>query len=223
MAVSAPPFSQPGFHPAALAALLAARLPQSPPKSGGHDDYHLDSTVPLTLGGTQAAVLIPVIARAAKDGGPVLLFTRRTDRLARHAGQVSFPGGRVEAVDRSPLETALRETAEETGIAPEQVIMTGYLPRYLTGTGFDIQPVVGVLPPDIICTPDPAEVAEIFEAPLAFFRDPANRRRETREWNGHNRSFHVFSHGRHEIWGATAALIVDLVERLGDIEVRDAY
>lgn len=210
MAAFVPPLTPARFQPDALAAEIAARLPQSPPESGGHDDYHFDSASPQPLGGTRAAVLIPIVVRAE----PVLLFTRRTETLARHSGQVSFPGGRMEPSDLSPLETALRETAEETGIAPAAVRAAGYLPRYLTGTGFDIQPVVGVLAPDFVLRPDPAEVAEIFEAPLAFFADAANRRRETRLWNGYQRSFYAFSHGRHEIWGATAALIVDLVTRL---------
>jgi 8-oxo-dGTP pyrophosphatase MutT (NUDIX family) len=220
MAAIVPPPAPARFQPDALAAGLAARLPQSPPESGGHDDYHFDSptslfTNPQPLGGTRAAVLIPIVVRAE----PVLLFTRRTETLARHSGQVSFPGGRMEPADLSPLETALRETAEETGIAAASVRVAGYLPRYLTGTGFDIQPVVGVLAPDFILKPDPAEVAEIFEAPLAFFADAGNRRRETRLWNGHQRSFYTFSHGGHEIWGATAALIVDLVTRLDDMSM----
>ena len=212
-AVSRPPPSS--FQPARLAATLAARLPQVPPESGGHDDYHIDSITPPVLGGTRAAVLIPVIAAAE----PVLLFTRRTENLARHSGQVSFPGGRVEPSDASPLATALRETAEETGIAPGHVRVVGYLPRYRTGTGFDIQPVVGVLNPGFTLKPDPAEVASVFEVPLAFFADPANRGRGSREWNGHVRSFYTFTHGGHEIWGATAAIIVDLVTRLSNIDV----
>ena len=207
--------SQTGFQPAALAASLAARLPQVPPESGGHDDYHIDSDAgPQILGGIQAAVLIPVVAAAE----PVLLFTRRTDTLARHSGQVSFPGGRIEPQDGSPLAAALRETAEETGIAPDQVTVAGYLSRYRTGTGFDIQPVVGVLTPGFTLTPDPAEVAEVFEVPLAFFAAPANRVRASREWNGRIRSFYSFTYDGHEIWGATAAIIVDLVTRRGDIE-----
>jgi len=219
MAASSSSLPPSGFRLETLAVLFAARLPQTPPQGEGHDDYHLDMAVTLPLGGTPAAVLIPVIARAE----PVLLFTRRTERLAAHAGQVSFPGGRVEARDASRLETALRETAEETGIAPAHVRVAGYLPRYRTGTGFEIQPVVGVLPPGLTLAPDPAEVAEIFEAPLAFFRDPANRRRQTREWNGQQRSFYSFTHGGHEIWGATAALIVALVARIDGMDWRDAY
>jgi 8-oxo-dGTP pyrophosphatase MutT (NUDIX family) len=202
--------SLPEFQPGALAAALAARLPQSAPESGGHDDYHIDFDGAPPLGGIRAAVLIPVVAAAE----PMLLFTRRTETLARHSGQVSFPGGRIEPGDASVAAAALRETAEETGIAPGQVTVAGYLSRYRTGTGFDIQPVVGVLDPGFILTPDPAEVAAVFEVPLAFFADPANRVRASREWNGRVRSFYTFTHDGHEIWGATAAIIVDLVTRL---------
>jgi 8-oxo-dGTP pyrophosphatase MutT (NUDIX family) len=209
--------SSPQFPSAALVASLAACLPQAPPQGGGHDDYHIDygkdSGASPALGGTKAAVLIPVVAAAE----PVLLFTRRREGLARHSGQVSFPGGRVEPGDVSPLATALRETAEETGIAPDQVTLAGYLTRYLTGSGFDIQPVVGVVNPGFTLMPDPAEVASVFEAPLAFFADPANRTRACREWNGHVRSFYTFTYDGHEIWGATAAIIVDLVTRLDGI------
>jgi 8-oxo-dGTP pyrophosphatase MutT (NUDIX family) len=214
MAASPPFLFRDGLPPAALAAELAARLPQTPPDAGGHDDYHFASASPVPLGGTRAAVLIPVVGRHE----PVLLFTRRTETLARHSGQVSFPGGRVEPSDTSPMATALRETAEETGIASSHVHVAGYLPRYRTGTGFDIQPVVGVLAPGFILKPDPAEVAAVFEVPLAFFADPANRKRASREWNGHVRSFYSFTYDGHEIWGATAAIIVDLVTRLGNID-----
>jgi 8-oxo-dGTP pyrophosphatase MutT (NUDIX family) len=206
------------FPSAALAASLAARLPQAPPE-GGHDDDHLDYGKDLgarpVMGGTPAAVLIPLVAVAE----PVLLFTRRREDLARHAGQVSFPGGRIEPADPSPLAAALRETAEEIGILPEQVTVAGYLARYRTGTGFDIHPVVGVVNPGLTLQPDPAEVASVFEAPLRFFADPANLSRGSREWNGHVRSFYTFTYEGHEIWGATAAIIVDLVTRLNGISL----
>jgi 8-oxo-dGTP pyrophosphatase MutT (NUDIX family) len=193
---------------------LRGQLQQQVPDVTGHDDYDM---VPRTalFGAVKAAVLLPVIARGLSSGdGPTLLFTRRTDTLARHSGQVSFPGGRCEAADASPVETALRETFEETGIAPSFITMAGYLDRYLTGTGFDIQPVVGVLAEGFVLTPDPREVAEIFEVPLAFLCDPANRRRESREIGGAQRSFYAFTHKGHEIWGATAAIIVNLAQRL---------
>ncbi len=144
------------------------------------------------------------------------MFTRRTERLARHSGQISFPGGRSEACDRTPAETALRETMEETGIEPGFVTIAGYLDRYLTGTGFDIQPVVGVLADGFALVPNRDEVAEIFEVPLAFLIDPANRQRQSRELGGRPRTFYSIRYGGHEIWGATAAIIVDLAGRMND-------
>ena len=190
---------------------LRARLPQQPPELVEHDDYDLPPA--LGFGAVKAAVLLPVIQRAE----PFLLFTRRTDHLARHSGQVSFPGGRSEAGDLTPVETALRETFEETGIDPSFVTVAGYLDRYLTGTGFDIQPVVGLLTQGFGLAPDPREVAEVFEVPLAFLCDPANLRRESREIGGRLRRFYAFTFREHEIWGATAAIVVSLVQRLNAI------
>lgn len=191
---------------------LFAGLPQQPPELTEHDDYDPGLRAGMTAA-VKAAVLLPVILRSA----PVLLFTRRTMSLARHSGQVSFPGGRSEADDRSPVETALRETFEETGIAPSFVTVAGYLDRYLTGTGFDIQPVVGLVAEGFTLAPDPQEVADVFEVPLAFLRDPANLRRESREIGGRRRSFYAFTFRDHEIWGATAAIVVSLVARLNAI------
>ncbi len=200
---------------------LRARLIQQPPAITEHDDYDLDPAHrPQAFGAVKAAVLLPVILRPLH--GPSLLFTRRTDHLARHSGQVSFPGGRSEAHDLTPVETALRETMEETGIAPSFVTVAGYLDRYLTGTGFDIQPVVGLVAEGFVLKPDPQEVAEAFEVPLSFLRDPANRRRETRVIGGRERRFHAFTWQGHEIWGATAAIVVDLAQRLDGIKLDDA-
>jgi 8-oxo-dGTP pyrophosphatase MutT (NUDIX family) len=194
---------------------LRPRLWQVPPEVAAHDDYDFHPAArPAGFGAVKAAVLLPIVLRPQ----PTLLFTRRTETLARHSGQVSFPGGRCEACDPSAVETALRETFEETGIAPAQVTVAGYLDRYLTGTGFDIQPVVGVLAEGFALTPDPREVAEIFEVPLAFLFDPANRRREMRAIGEGQRRFHAFTWQGHEIWGATAAIIVNLAARLDDIK-----
>jgi 8-oxo-dGTP pyrophosphatase MutT (NUDIX family) len=188
---------------------VAARLrdaPAGPPV--------LDEGITNADDAVRAAVLVPLIARPA----PTILFTRRTEQLARHSGQVSFPGGRSEPHDHSPAETALRETMEETGIAPAHVRIAGFLDRHVTGTGFDIQPVVGLVAQDFALAPNPAEVADIFEAPLAFFLDPANGARETRLIGGRSRTFPIFRFGGHEIWGATAAILLDLAARLRDIE-----
>jgi 8-oxo-dGTP pyrophosphatase MutT (NUDIX family) len=157
-----------------------------------------------------AAVLMPIIQRAE----PTMLFTRRTPHLARHAGQVSFPGGRVDKADTNLAETALRETEEETGITSDFVALAGFLDPYETGTGFAIVPVVGVLQEGFHLIPDPGEVAEVFEVPLSFLLDPANRELKSAEWKGQRREFHAYNYGRHYIWGATAAILVQFMERL---------
>jgi 8-oxo-dGTP pyrophosphatase MutT (NUDIX family) len=196
---------------------LRSRLPQQPGALKPHDDYDF-LTQQDGFEAVKAAVLLPLIHRSSSHQGPSLLFTRRTESLARHSGQVSFPGGRSETKDLSPVETALRETFEETGIAPALVSVAGYLDRYLTGTGFDIQPVVGFLTGDFVLNPDPSEVAATFEVPLAFLLDAANRRRESRDVGGRLRQFYAFTYQGHEIWGATAAIIVNLAEHLADIK-----
>jgi len=195
---------------------LRAVLLVAPPSDIAHDDFdlHPEMRADTQSEAVQAAVLIPVIPRPQEQGGPVLLFTRRTETLSRHSGQVSFPGGRRDPADLSPIETALRETQEETGIDPAFVTVAGFLPRYRTGSGFDIQPVIGVLAPGFACLPDPHEVAEIFEVPLGFFLEAGNRREENREMGGKRRYFFAYHPGRHYIWGATAAILDDFVSRL---------
>lgn len=179
------------------------------PKRG---DFEIDARTPRqghrTL--TAAAVLLPIVCRAE----PTVLFTRRTLHLSRHAGQVSFPGGRANEGDRSLVDTALRETREETGIAADFVTVAGFLDAYETGTGYAILPVVGVLDEGFDVAPDANEVAEVFEVPLAFLLDPSNRQRESGEWQGRTRHFYAFRYGRHYIWGATAAILVDFGERI---------
>jgi 8-oxo-dGTP pyrophosphatase MutT (NUDIX family) len=201
-------------------AALRGVLLDAPSTIIGHDDYdlHPELRPPEQEQAVEAAVLIPIIARPELT----ILFTQRTASLARHSGQVSFPGGRRDAGDRSPMETALRETREETGIEPALVSVAGYLPRYRTGTGYDISPVVGVLTTNFTLAPNPHEVADTFEAPLAFFLDPANRRVETRIWGGRERRFYVFTHEGHSIWGATAAILVDFAARLTSRDVIEA-
>lgn len=159
---------------------------------------------------TPAAVLLPIVTRSE----PTVLFTRRTPHLARHAGQVSFPGGRAHEDDESLVDTALRETAEETGIAADHVHVAGFLEPYETGTGFAIVPVVGLVREGFALVPDPGEVDEVFEVPFAFLLDPANRKRESAEWQGRRREYYAFTYGTHYIWGATAAILVNFMERL---------
>jgi len=145
------------------------------------------------------------------------MLTRRTDTLPEHPGQIAFPGGRVEPVDSGPLDCALRETEEETGLPRHFVRPVGYLPQYLTITGYSVIPVVGFVTPGFTPRPDPTEVAEIFEVPLEFIFDTANHHLETREFGGMEISFYVIpwsSGGReYRIWGATAAILVDFASR----------
>jgi 8-oxo-dGTP pyrophosphatase MutT (NUDIX family) len=156
-----------------------------------------------------AAVLVPIVARAE----PTVLFTRRTDHLSRHAGQVSFPGGRAHVEDRSLVETALRETREEIGVTAEFISIAGFLDPHETGTGYAILPVVGLLREGFTVAPEANEVAEVFEVPLGFLLDPANHERRTGEWQGRRRDFYAFTYNGHYIWGATAAILVNFRDR----------
>ncbi|MCK6390923.1 MAG: CoA pyrophosphatase [Azonexus sp.] len=160
---------------------------------------------------TPAAVLVPIVLRPA---APTVLLTRRTAHLRDHAGQVSFPGGRVEATDVDAVDTALRETVEEIGLAREHVEVLGFLPEYRTGTGFRVTPVVGLVTPPFDLAPDPFEVAEIFEVPLDFLLDEANHQRHTLEVRGALRQYFAMPYGEYFIWGATAGMIRSLSERL---------
>lgn len=162
-----------------------------------------------------AAVLVPLVEHPA---GLTVLLTRRTDTLPEHPGQIAFPGGRVEPVDDGPLDAALRETEEETGLPRHYVRPVGYLPQYLTITGYAVIPVVGFVRPGFTPRPDPTEVAEIFEVPFDFILDPANHRLETREFRDTEVSYYVLDwrsgEREYRIWGATAAMLVDFAERI---------
>ncbi len=165
---------------------------------------------------TQAAVLVPLVNHAA---GMTALFTRRTEHLSDHAGQVSFPGGRVEPGDDGPVATALRETEEEIGLAPAHIEIVGRLPMFDTATGFAVVPVVALVAPPFTLRLDDFEVAEVFEVPLDFLLDPANRRIERRVWNGREREYYCIDHEGPTIWGVTARMVVSLAEALGKPEV----
>ena len=161
---------------------------------------------------TPAAVLFPIVLR---DHGQTVLLTQRTAHLRDHAGQISFPGGRVEAEDASPLHTALRDTEEEIGLAREHLEVLGYLPEYRTGTGFRVTPVVALVRPPFELALDSFEVAEAFEVPLSFLLDPANHQRHSLHYRGALRNFFAMPYGDSFIWGATAGMIRSLSERLG--------
>ncbi|NML24210.1 CoA pyrophosphatase [Zoogloea sp. G-4-1-14] len=154
-----------------------------------------------------AAVLVPIVMR---EGGLTMLLTQRTDHLHHHPGQVSFPGGRVEEGDVSPMDTALRETEEEIGLARRHVELLGALPPYRTGTGFEVVPVVGLVAPPFELALDDFEVAEAFEVPLSFLLDPDNHQRHSMEVRGSLREYYAMPYGGYFIWGATAGMIVSL-------------
>ncbi len=161
---------------------------------------------------TPAAVLFPIVLR---DDGHTVLLTLRTAHLRDHAGQISFPGGRVEEEDPSPVATALRETEEEIGLSRAHVEILGYLPEYRTGTGFRVTPVVALVKPPFELALDAFEVAEAFEVPLSFLLDPANHQRHSLHYRGALRHFFAMPYGDYFIWGATAGMIRSLTDRLG--------
>lgn len=156
-----------------------------------------------------AAVLVPIILHPH----PTVLLTLRAARLAAHGGQVSFPGGRIEPGE-TPEAAALREAAEEVGLDPRLPELLGRLPEHATGTGYRIIPVIGLIPPPVSLTPDPGEVEEPFELPLSVILDPAAPARRRGEWQGQAREFWVWPHDRHYIWGATAAILMNLARVL---------
>lgn len=162
---------------------------------------------PMTGPLTDAAVLLPIVLR---EDGPTLLFTQRAAHLTAHAGQISFPGGRMEAYDASPIETALRETEEEIGLDRSHIDVIGTLPEYHTGTGFRVTPVVAIVQPPFEMHADPFEVAEIFEVPLSFLMNGMHHQRRTAEFITGNRTFYVMPYERFFIWGATAGMLRNL-------------
>ncbi len=154
---------------------------------------------------TPAAVLVPVVNR---PGGLTLLLTQRSAQLPDHAGQISFPGGRIEPDDLSIAAAALRETAEEVGLGAERIVVLGELATYETVTGYRVTPVVGWVEPPFTLAPDPVEVAEAFEVPLSFILDPANQQRHFRMLGEVRRDFWAIPYRDRYIWGATAAMLL---------------
>lgn len=157
-----------------------------------------------------AAVLVPVVDR----GEPTVLFTVRTQELASHAGQVAFPGGKIDPEDESPVAAALREASEEIGLAPGLAEPLGYLDLYLTFSGFRILPTVARVRPDYALTLNPREVTEIFEVPLSFLMTPANLQRRSRDWKGISREYYAIPFGDRYIWGITAGIVRNLYDRV---------
>jgi 8-oxo-dGTP pyrophosphatase MutT (NUDIX family) len=182
------------------------------PVPRGDDDLNPEMRADMTGRKlVQAAVLVPLVDRPE---GMTVLLTKRTDHLHDHAGQISFPGGRLDPEDADAVAAALRETEEETGLDRSHIDLIGQLDTYVTRTGFEVTPVVGLVRPGFALNPDTFEVAEVFEVPLAFFLAPGSRRMESREWQGKRRYFYVYPYGSYYIWGATAGMLNNLAEVL---------
>ena len=170
------------------------------------DERYLGDTVQHRA----AAVLIPITDRAE----PGVILTQRPTWLRSHAGQVAFPGGKVDDSDESSIFAALREAEEELNIPPARVEVIGVADTYYSGSGYSIAPVVGIIPPDLELQPNLQEVEDWFEVPLAFLLDPANSIKKEANWNGQQRSYYDMQWGERRIWGVTAGIIANLVRRL---------
>jgi 8-oxo-dGTP pyrophosphatase MutT (NUDIX family) len=159
---------------------------------------------------TPAAVLVAVVERAE----PTVILTLRPDTMRKHPGQISFPGGRIDPDDEDAVAAALREAEEEIGLPQASVNVIGIADRYRTITGFEVTPVVGIVPPDLDLSPHPGEVADLFEAPLRYLLDPAHQLIRSVDWRGSERHYYEIDWEGRRIWGATAAMIVNLSRRL---------
>jgi 8-oxo-dGTP pyrophosphatase MutT (NUDIX family) len=159
---------------------------------------------------TPAAVLVAVVDRPE----PTVILTLRPETMRKHPGQISFPGGRIDPGDDGPVAAALREAEEEIGLPRSAVEVIGLADAYRTVTGFEVTPVVGIVPPDLPLSPHPGEVAALFEAPLHYLLDPAHQHERSAIWRGRERHYYEIDYQGRRIWGATAAMIVNLSRRL---------
>lgn len=179
-------------------------------RPGSPSDFDLNPDAPRPSGFTPAAVLIPVMARSPLT----VLLTRRSERLKHHAGQIAFPGGRIDPTDGSAVEAALREAFEEVGLQRSVVEPLGQLDIYRTGTGYEITPVVALIATEFAPILQDDEVAEVFEVPLAHLMDSANHKVHTGMWQGVERRTYSMPWGERYIWGATAGMLKNLHETL---------
>ncbi len=192
------------------AAQLRLRLDQMLALPLGGVAYGEDVLSEMEKPPVPAAVLVPLIMAES----PKILLTKRTAHLKKHAGQVSFPGGRIDPDDAHPEAAALREAQEEIALDPASVEVVGRMEDYVTGTGYRITPVLGLLPPDLLYRPSPHEVEAVFELPLHVLLDPDAPRRQRQHVRGEWREYWVWPHPEHFIWGATAAILVHLARKL---------
>ncbi|HBF30720.1 CoA pyrophosphatase [Rhizobium sp.] len=180
-----------------------------------HGDHRLNADIlPMieTMPLKDAAVLVSVVNDTHV---PRVILTQRTDKLRKHSGQIAFPGGGIDEDDGSPEAAAMREAQEEIGLDPRFVEPVGRLPHYLAATGFRITPILAIIHPGFTLTPNPDEVAEVFDVPLAFLMNPANHQTGSKQFrDGVSRHFYAIPYGEHHIWGITAGILRTLYERL---------
>jgi 8-oxo-dGTP pyrophosphatase MutT (NUDIX family) len=216
---AADPFTEAGFRARARLGLLAEPSPAIfDPRSGsalGPSDWDLDPEFMGDLAVMQqpprpAAVLVPIVLRQPLT----VMLTQRAHDMPSHPGQISFPGGKVEACDTTPVDCAIREAREEIGLAADLIEPLGYLDSYRTGSGFQISPVVAFVRPPFTPALDAREVLEVFEVPLAFLMDVANHSKHSRAWRGRERWYYAMPYEERYIWGATAGMIKNMHQRL---------
>jgi 8-oxo-dGTP pyrophosphatase MutT (NUDIX family) len=203
------PFTEKEFRRLAAERLLAA-----PPAVHGRSDDDLNPLVRVIAENArtrEAAVLVPIVLREPEL---TVLLTQRTEHLKSHSGQIAFPGGKIDEIDETVVHAALREAEEETGLAPHFVEPVGFLDGYLTGTAYHVVPVVALVRPGFELTPEPNEVAAVFEVPLRFLMTPGNHQRHSRQWQGRERFYYAMPYEGRYIWGATAGMIKNLYDRL---------
>ncbi len=185
--------------------------PDAESATGSRGDHDLNPGLHWPEALTPAAVLIGLVEHQKET---TVLLTMRTDHLDDHPGQIAFPGGKTEPDDASPEATAIRETEEETGLHRRHIDVIGRLDDYDTRTGFKISPIIAIITPPFELSPDPFEVAEVFEVPLNFLLDPTNHRRHSRVFEGVKREFYAMPYGDYYIWGVTAGMLVNLYRAL---------
>lgn len=202
------------FSEADIRARASHGLLRVAPLQAERSDDDMNTAFPLIPAGVApkpAAVLVPIILRQPEV---TVLLTQRTEHLSSHAGQVAFPGGRIDAGDADAVAAALREAEEETGLASSFVEPIGFLDKYMTGSAYAVVPVVALVKPGFVITPQASEVSAVFEVPLRFLMSPENHEKQSRIWQGRERFYYAMPWQERFIWGATAGMIRNLYDRL---------